>query len=117
MQTRPMSTIAPEPGGRLIFCTAPADAAPDLARALLEARLIGCANLIPAVRSLYWWQGEIQDDAEVVMLMETPTERVDEAVAALARAHPYEVPKLVVIEPSAINQPYLEWLRAVTVGA
>ncbi|PRP93825.1 Divalent-cation tolerance protein CutA [Enhygromyxa salina] len=102
----------PDAGLRLLFCTAPSDAAPDIARALLEAKLIGCANLIPGVRSLYWWEGEIQDDAEVVMLMECPRERVDEAVAALTRAHPYDVAKIVVLEPSAVNEPYLAWLRA-----
>ena len=114
--TRVMTNDATEPdsGGRLIVCTAPADAAPALARALLEARLIGCANLIPAVRSLYWWEGAIQDDAEVVMLMESPAERVDAAVARLEQAHPYDVPKILVIEPRAIHAPYLEWLRAVT---
>lgn len=98
-------------GLRLIFCTAPADAAPQLARQLLEQRLIGCANLIPAVRSLYWWQGEIQDEGEVVMLMECPAARESEARAALQQAHPYEVPKILTLDPLAINAPYLDWLR------
>lgn len=100
-------------GLRLLLCTAPSDAAPDLARALLEARLIGCANLIPGVRAMYWWESELQDDMEVLMLMECPTERCTEAVAALAAGHPYDVPKILVIEPSTVNGPYLEWLRGV----
>lgn len=102
----------PGSGLRLILCTAPVDAAAAVARELLEAKLIGCANLIPAVRSLYWWEGAVQDDSETVMLMECPLERCDEAVAALAAAHPYDVPKILVIEPSAVTGPYLEWLRA-----
>jgi len=104
----------PDVGLRLIVCTAPVDAAPTLARTLLEAKLIGCANLIPAVRSLYWWDGAIQDDAEVVMLMECPEDRVTRAIAELERAHPYQVPKILVITPESINAPYLEWLRGVT---
>jgi periplasmic divalent cation tolerance protein len=107
-----MTDPGTDSGLRLLFCTAPSEAAPELARALLEARLIGCANLIPAVRSLYWWEGEIQDDAEIVMLMECPRERADAAVATLAEAHPYDVPKILVLEPRAVNEPYLEWLRA-----
>jgi len=103
-----------ESGLRLIVCTAPSEAAPGLARELLEAKLIGCANLIPSVRSLYWWDGAIQDDGEVVMLMECPVEGADAAREALAAAHPYDVPKILVLEPSAVNQPYLDWLRAVT---
>lgn len=98
-------------GLRLLVCTAPADKAPELARMLLERRLIGCANLIPTVRSLYWWEGAIQDDAEVVMLMETPTERSGEAVVALEQAHPYSVPKILVLAPESVNLPYLDWLR------
>lgn len=105
---RPMS------GLRLLITTAPADAAPGLARGLLEARLIGCANLIPSVRSLYWWQGEVQDDAEVVMLMETPQSLAEEAVAALEQAHPYDVPKILVVEPQRANGPYTQWLDQVT---
>lgn len=104
----------PEAGLRLLICTAPADLAPTVARTLLEAKLIGCANLIPGVRSLYWWEGEIEDDAEVVMLMECTTEDVSRAVAELERVHPYKVPKILVIAPDSVNPPYLEWLRAVT---
>ncbi len=104
---------APDPGLRLLVCTAPAEAAPKLARALLEARLIGCANLIPAVRSLYWWDGAIQDDGEVVLLIETPAELAQEAAAALAQEHPYEVPKILTLTPEAVNAPYLAWLREV----
>ncbi|HLT37580.1 MAG TPA: divalent-cation tolerance protein CutA [Enhygromyxa sp.] len=104
----------PESGLRLLFCTAPADAAPTIARALLEARLIGCANLLPAVRSLYWWEGAIQDDAEVVMLMECPAEGVTRAVAELERVHPYQVAKILVLAPESVNLPYLDWLRDVT---
>ncbi|MFO7565102.1 MAG: divalent-cation tolerance protein CutA [Enhygromyxa sp.] len=103
-------------GLRLLFCTAPAEAAPTIARALLEARLIGCANLIPAVRSLYWWEGAIQDDAEVVMLMECPAERAAAAVAELERVHPYEVPKILVLTPESVNLPYLAWLREAAPG-
>jgi periplasmic divalent cation tolerance protein len=104
----------PDPGLRVLLCTAPKDAAERLARTLLEAKLIGCANLLPEVRSLYWWDGAIQDDSEVVMLMECTSERASEAAAALAAAHPYSVPKILVLEPSDINRPYLDWLRAVT---
>jgi periplasmic divalent cation tolerance protein len=104
----------PDAGLRLIICTAPAEAAPAIARTLLEAKVIGCANLIPAVRSLYWWEGAIQDDAEVVMLMECPTEGVGRAIAELERAHPYQVPKILSIAPESVNAPYLGWLRAVT---
>jgi periplasmic divalent cation tolerance protein len=101
-------------GLRLLVSTAPAEQAPALARALLEARLIGCANLIPQVRSLYWWDGAIQDDAEVVMMMETTTELAEAAAARLAQIHPYEVAKILTLVPDASHPPYLKWLAEIT---
>ena len=101
-------------GLRLLLCTAPAEEAPGIARALLEAKLIGCANLLPGVRSLYWWDAAIEDDVEVVMLMECPAELVSEAVAELERVHSYAVPKILTIAPEAANAPYLAWLCGVT---
>ncbi len=99
---------------RLLFCTAPPDRAPDLVRALLEERLIGCGNVLAGARSLYWWEGEIQDDSEAVILMETPVDRAESAMARLAELHPYEVPKIIAIDPADVAAPYLQWLRSVT---
>jgi len=98
---------------RVLFCTAPADAAPDLVRRLLEDKLIGCGNILAGARSLYWWEGEIHDDAEAVVLMETTAERLDAAMARLAQLHPYEVPKIVALDPAAVNEAYVAWLRGV----
>jgi periplasmic divalent cation tolerance protein len=98
---------------RVLFCTAPVDAAPQLVRRLLEEKLIGCGNILPGARSLYWWQGAIQDDAEAVIWMETTAQRVDAAIARLAQLHPYDVPKIVALDPAAVNEPYGAWLRAV----
>jgi periplasmic divalent cation tolerance protein len=86
-------------------------------RKLLEERLIGCANILPQVRSMYWWEGAIQDDGEVVLLMETPAARVDAAVARLEELHPYDVPKIVAIDAATVNAPYLAWLQQVTAPA
>ena len=108
-----MSDSAPDSALRLIFCTAPEAAAPALARTLLEARLIGCANLLGGTRSLYWWEGAIQDESETLMLMECPVEHCAAAVEALSAAHPYDVPKILVLAPEQVNAPYLDWLRQV----
>ncbi len=99
---------------RLIFATcSPGEAEPVL-RALLEERLVGCGNLVPAVTSLYWWQGEIARDEEVVMLMETTAELVQQAAARLRELHPYDVPKIVIIDPATADPDYVAWLRGVT---
>lgn len=99
---------------RLIFATcSPAEAEPVL-RTLLEERLVGCGNLIPGVTSLYWWQGEIARDEEVVILMETTAELVQQAAARLRELHPYDVPKIVVLDPATADADYVAWLCGVT---
>ena len=99
---------------RILFATCSPDQAERVLRTLLEERLVGCGNLIPGVRSLYWWEGAICDDPEVVMWMETTAELAPRAAARLAEIHPYDVPKIVTLDPDGCNAPYLDWLRAVT---
>jgi periplasmic divalent cation tolerance protein len=88
--------------------------APDLVRTLVQERLVACGNVLPGVRSFYWWEGEVQDDEEVVLFMETAAERVDAMIARLRELHPYDVPKIVVLEPDAVNAEYLAWARQET---
>ena len=75
-------------------------------------KLIGCANLIPGVRSLYWWQGEICNDEELVLLMETTAELAETAVSKLRELHSYDVPKIIVLDPESCDPEYSRWLRA-----
>jgi periplasmic divalent cation tolerance protein len=99
---------------RIIFATCSPDGAEELAARLLEERLVACCNIVPGVRSLYWWEGELCRDEEVVMLMETSADRCEAATARLAELHPYDVPKIVVLDPERCDPRYLEWLHSVT---
>jgi periplasmic divalent cation tolerance protein len=99
---------------RVLLCTVSPEQAPGLARRLLEEKLVGCANILSGVRSLYWWEGAIQDEGEALLIMETPATRADEAMRRLAELHPYSVPKILAIEPSAVHEPYRVWLAGVT---
>ncbi|MBW2229334.1 MAG: divalent-cation tolerance protein CutA [Deltaproteobacteria bacterium] len=99
---------------RVIFATCSASEAETLAERLLEERLIGCANLIPGVRSLYRWQGELQRDEEVVMWMETTEGLAEAAARRLRELHSYDVPKIVTLDPAACDPAYQEWLDEVT---
>jgi periplasmic divalent cation tolerance protein len=85
-----------------------------VSRALLEARLVACVNLLPRVRSLYRWQGAIEDASEVLAVMKTRRERLPELEAALIELHPYEVPELLVLAVASGAASYLEWLATET---
>ncbi|MBN1335991.1 MAG: divalent-cation tolerance protein CutA [Deltaproteobacteria bacterium] len=98
---------------RLVLVTcAPHDAEP-LLRRLLEERLVACGNILPGVRSLYWWKGAIQDDPEEVLLMETSTDRVSAVVARARALHSYETPKIVTFEVRESDPDYAAWLAGV----
>jgi periplasmic divalent cation tolerance protein len=91
--------------------TAPSlDKAAELARALVGERLAACVNLVPGVRSIYTWKGELCDDAEVLCVIKTRRDRVEALRARLPALHPYQVPELVVLEIRDGLAPYLAWI-------
>ena len=84
--------------------------AASLAKALVEARVAACVNILPQVRSIYRWQGKVEDDAEQLLLIKTTGERVDALREAVFARHPYEVPEFVVIALDRVEGPYRDWL-------
>lgn len=99
---------------RLLIMTCPEDQAQRLLETLLTEHLVACGNILPGVLSRYWWQGELAQDTEALVLMETTSDRLEPAMQRLAAIHPYEVPKILAFTPSAGHTPYLEWVHAVT---
>lgn len=97
-----------------VHVTAPTlDEARTLARRLLEAGLIACANLL-AGGSLYRWEGRVVEEPEVVMILKTARERLGEVASWVREHHPYEVPCVVGLPVLEGNPAYLDWVRAVT---
>jgi periplasmic divalent cation tolerance protein len=93
--------------------TAPSmEQAAELARTLVAERLVACVNLVPGVRSIYTWKGELCDEAEVLCVMKTRKDTVDALRARLPALHPYDVPELVVLDVAAGHAPYLAWIDA-----
>jgi len=86
------------------------DDAVRIASALVERRLAACVNVIPGVRSIYRWQGAIQDDREVLLVIKTTGDRREALTVALAELHPYEVPEIVALDPSFVAPAYARWL-------
>ena len=88
--------------------------ATDIARTLVGEGLAACVNLVPAVRSIYRWQGNVHDDQEVLAVLKTSRARYDELATRLAALHPYEVPEILAFTVEEGSAAYLEWLRAST---
>jgi len=101
---------APE-SPRIVLTTAPdRETATRIARGLVERSLAACANLLPGVRSIYRWQGRIEESDEILLVLKTTQARVDELERALLELHPYEVPECVVFAPFHVEAKYLAWL-------
>lgn len=99
----------------VVLCTAPPDG-PDaaLARTLLEQGVAACVNLVGGVRSLYVWEGAVQDDAETLLVIKTAR---PDALADVIRAHhPYDTPEIVTLDvDEAHSDPrYVAWVRRLT---
>lgn len=102
---------------RVCLITAPSpEKAREIARSLLEERLVACVNLVPSVTSLYWWEGQIQEDSEVLMIVKTDATRLEPLQQRLPQLHPYSVPELVVLPVEGGLPAYLEWVRASVSG-
>lgn len=81
-----------------------------LARALLDRRLVACVNVLPGVRSLYRWKGEISDDTEHMLVMKTRADLFPDLAAAVSELHPYEVPELIALPVEKGTASYLAWI-------
>jgi periplasmic divalent cation tolerance protein len=81
-----------------------------LARALVEARLAACVNIVERIRSVYRWEGRVEDDAEQLLIIKTADARLDALREELFRQHPYEVPEFVVLPVGGTTEAYGAWL-------
>jgi len=99
----------------LVFTTLPSpDKAADLARTLVEEGIVACGNVLPAVRSIYKWQGKVQDENEVMLLLKTRAEHLERLKLRILDLHPYEVPEVLAIPVESGYRAYLEWIAAET---
>ena len=86
------------------------DDARSLARLLVENRLAACVNILPAVTSIYRWEGKVTEDGEQLLVIKTAAERVDALRDALLANHPYNVPELVVVAIESMSDAYGAWV-------
>lgn len=85
-----------------------------LAEHIVSARLAACVNILAPCRSVYRWQGKVEDAEEVPMLIKTSAERYPELEAAIRARHPYELPEIVAVSLSQGLPAYLDWVAAET---
>lgn len=87
------------------------DIAVHMATALVKERLVACVNVETGVRSIYEWDGIIQLDNEVTLLLKTTSEAADKVVARVTEMHSYDVPCITVSPIIGGNADYLAWVK------
>lgn len=104
-------------GQLLVYMTAPdQEVARRIGQALLEQRLAACVNILPAVQSLYWWEGQIQHASEIVVLAKTAESLFEGLKACVLGLHPYEIPCIVALAIDHGHDPFLRWIEGQTKG-
>lgn len=86
------------------------DQARRMARTLVEEGLAACVNLVPGMRSVYRWEGEVHDDPEVLLVIKTTAAAAGAMTRRLLELHPYQVPELVLLPVEGGAEAYLAWV-------
>lgn len=96
---------------QVVLLTFPSiEKAREIASALVESQLAACVNLVPAIESIYRWQGSVQREAEVLGIVKTTAAALPALEARVRELHPYEVPEFIALAPHHVFAPYAAWV-------
>lgn len=95
----------------IILTTTPnTEEAETLARKIVESKLAACVQILPQMKSVYFWDGKIQTDAEHLLLIKTSDEKFDKLEKFIQANHSYEVPEIVALSAEKVSASYLNWM-------
>lgn len=103
-----------EPSRLVALVTCPTQQARVIADRLVTDRLAACVNIVPAVQSVYRWEGEINHDEEALLVVKTTADRVAQIDRLLVEIHPYEMFELIALPIEDGAGSYLDWIVAQT---
>ncbi len=100
----------------VLITASSAEEAAKLGRALVEERLIACANIVGGVRSLFFWEGKLQDERETLMICKSTSLLMDRIIKRVKELHSYTVPEIIALPIVAGSKEYLEWVNKTATG-
>jgi periplasmic divalent cation tolerance protein len=99
----------------VVYITAPnEEEAAAISRTLVQEHLAGCVNIVKDIRSIYSWQGKVEDDEEVLMIVKTRMKLFSALTARVKELHSYTVPEVIAIPIIDGSEDYIKWLKEVT---
>lgn len=97
---------------QVVLCTCPnEDVANEIAEHLVTQKLAACVNIIPGIRSIYLWQGKVERDEEVKLVIKCDSIRFSAVEKAILGIHPYDVPEIIALDIAQGHQGYLDWIN------
>ncbi len=94
--------------------TSSEEEAARIGRALVEAGLAACANVLPRVRSIFSWEGKVSEEQESLMVLKTRADLFKDLAATVKKLHSYSVPEIIAVPITRGSADYLAWIRNVT---
>ncbi len=95
----------------VVLTTTPSsEEAERLAQSIVEAKLAACVQILPQMRSVYFWEGKVQNEPEHLLLIKTLDEKFDELSEFIRKNHSYDVPEIVSVDAAKVSESYLGWL-------
>ncbi len=95
----------------IVFTTTPnSEEAENLARKIVESKLAACVQVLPEMKSFYFWEGEVQSDSEHLLLIKTLEENFANLESFIKENHTYDVPEIVAISSEKVSDDYLNWI-------
>jgi len=101
----------------VILVTTPTiDEARKIGNALVEEKLIACANIIPQVESIFYWQDKVCNEKEALMVIKTKKKLIEKIIKRVKALHSYTVPEVIALPIIKGSKDYIKWVKEVTKG-
>ena len=95
----------------VVLTTTPTiEEAEDLAKKIVEAKLAACVQVLPQMKSFYFWEGKVQEDSEYLLLIKTLEDKFSDLAKFIQTHHSYDVPEIVALDAAKVSDSYLGWI-------
>lgn len=96
---------------KIIFVTCPTEeSATNIANILVSEKLAACCNILDKIRSVYYWEGNVCNDHEVMMVIKTREDKIDRLKRRILELHNYDVPEIIALDIESGSDSYLKWI-------
>jgi len=98
----------------VVFVTVPSrDVGIEMAKALVNGRLAACVNVVDGLRSIYYWEGKVEEDNEALLIIKSRRDRLNDLINFIRGRHPYRVPEIIALPIIGGFDEYLKWIDGV----